>query len=80
MNESFDGVGHEAFAAGFVDGRGETVGDFHGEALLGSGYGGGEAGRACSNDEDIWGGGGLGMNRVRDLIGVHGRAFEKRLC
>jgi hypothetical protein len=47
------GVGHEAFAAGFVDGRRHAIGDFYGETLLGGGDGTGQAGGTSSGDEDV---------------------------
>jgi hypothetical protein len=51
--EGFERVGHEAFAAGFVDGRLHCVDDFDVKALMGSGDSAGEAGWACSNDDDV---------------------------
>jgi hypothetical protein len=44
------GVGHEALAAGLVDGRGHAVGNFYCETVLGGGDGAGEAGGASSYD------------------------------
>jgi hypothetical protein len=51
--EGFESVGHEAFAAGLVDGRAHGVNDFDVEAFACRGDSGSEAGGACANDEDI---------------------------
>ena len=80
VGEGGYGVGHEAFAAGFVDGRAHAVGDFYGEAVLGGGDGAGEAGWASAGDEDVGGGCVLLMRRVESLLGLIGRVFKKRLC
>ena len=53
--EGLEGVGHEAFAAGFVDGRAYGLDDIDLEAEAGGGDGSGEAGGACSYDGDVRG-------------------------
>ncbi len=45
--------GHEAFAAGLVDGRAESIGEEDVGAALADGDGGGEPGGACSGDEYV---------------------------
>ena len=50
--ESGEGVGHEAFAAGFVDGGFLPSADFDVKALTGCGDGAGESGWSCSSYED----------------------------
>jgi hypothetical protein len=51
--EGFERVGHEAFAAGFIDGGLHGVDDFDVKALTRSGDGSGESGRATAYYQDI---------------------------
>jgi len=53
LGEGEAGVGHEAFAAGFVDGGTEGVGDEDVGAAPAEGDGGGEARGSCSGDEYV---------------------------
>ncbi len=48
-----DTVWHEAFAAGFVDGRLRPVRDDDLQASLARGYGGGKPGRPAANNEEV---------------------------
>jgi hypothetical protein len=52
-SERGEGVGHEAFAAGFVDAGLHSVDDLDLEALIGGGDGAGQTGRSCTYDENI---------------------------
>ena len=51
--QGFDGVGKEAFAAGFVDGGLHCIGDVNFQALKRGRYGAGEACRAGSGNEEV---------------------------
>jgi len=53
LGESGAGVGHESFAAGFVDGRAAGVGEEDVGSALAEGDGGGEARGSGSGDEDV---------------------------
>jgi hypothetical protein len=53
LGEGLAGVGHEAFAAGFVDGGTEGVGEEDVGAALAEGDGGGQACGACSGDAHV---------------------------
>ena len=54
VSESFDAVGHESFAARFVDWGHGTVGDSHGEALATGGDSSRKAGGASADYQDIY--------------------------
>jgi len=51
--ESFEAIGKDTLAAGFVDGRLHGIGHLNGEALEGAGNGAGEPGWTCTGDEDV---------------------------
>ncbi len=51
--EGSEGVGHEAFAAGFVDAGLHGVDDFNVKAVVGGGDGGGETGWSRADDGDV---------------------------
>jgi hypothetical protein len=53
FGEGVTRVGHNSFAAGFVDGRAEGVGEEDVCSSLAEGDGCGEAGGACSDDEYV---------------------------
>jgi hypothetical protein len=48
-----DGVGHEALAAGLVNGRAKHVGNGDAEPLAAGGDGGSKSGGSTTDDEDI---------------------------
>src|SRR5882757_8215954 len=51
--KSFERVGHEAFAAGFIDGGFHGVDDFNVKTLACGGDGTSESGWACADYEDV---------------------------
>ncbi len=75
VGEGGDGVGHEAFAAGLVDGRGHAVGDLDGKAVLGGGDGSSEAAGASAGDKDIGGVQDDRVLRIQRRTKVHSTCF-----
>jgi hypothetical protein len=65
------GVGHEAFAAGLVDGRDKGFDDEDIESLLANGDGGGEAGWASADDQGVEDAGIRCSDWVRHHWGFH---------
>jgi hypothetical protein len=53
--EAFDAVGHEPFAAGFIDGRMSMVDDCDGQALAPQGDRSGKTGGPAADDKHVSG-------------------------